>query len=361
MSQQGYAILIDLTCAIGWLMVVLPALLYLRRSWNSRRDALFQVMTDGALEQYYRQFSPARNIPSGQRVSTFRRDFGRQYGRRWYVSPLLLLGVLFGFGAWGTAGTLKVWTGVASANDTFAVPSVALSAFLGGVAWVVNDQLDRLRTRDFTSHDVYNCVFRLLLAVPLGYGLGAFCAAPLQVPVAFLLGAFPTSTLFTIARRLGTQKLGLGDASEVRQLGDNDTVRATELEKLQNIGKANAERFNDEGISTIAELAWADPIDLTIRTNRPFNYVVDCISQALLWIYVEDKATKLYVLSLRGAQEVNFLVRGLNSDKPIEREEAFATLTTAAALLGVGEKELLFTLRQVVEDPYTKFLVEIWG
>ena len=41
--------------------------------------------------------------------------------------------------------------------------------------------------------------------------------------------------------------------------------------------------------------------------NRPFNYVVDCISQALLWIYFQDNVQKLYVLSLRGAQEVDFL------------------------------------------------------
>jgi len=352
MSKDGYAILINLTCVIGWLMVMFPAIFYLTRAWAARRDALFDLMTDTALEHYYTQFYPCRVIAPGARVRTFRRDFGRWYGRRWYIVPLLLLGILFGFGAWGTDGTLRVWVGAADANHTAAIGEVALSAFLGGFAWVVKDQLDRFRTRDFTSHDVYNCVFRLLLAVPLGYSLGAFCTEGLRVPVAFFLGAFPTATLFTIARRIGAQKLGLGEA------GDNSTP---ELERLQDIGKANAERFGDEGISTIVELAWADPIDLTIRTNRPFNYVVDCISQALLWIYFQDNVQKLYVLSLRGAQEVDFFMRQLASSDIGLQTAAKKTLTAGASRLGVGEDELLLTFRQVTADPYTKFIVSIWA
>jgi hypothetical protein len=350
MSKDGYALLINLTCVIGWMMVLLPAILYLRRAWAARRDALFDLMTDTALEHYYKQFFPCRTIAPGARVKTFQKDFGRWYGRRWYVVPLLLLGVLFGYSAWGVDGTLRVWVGAADAYHTLAISDIALSAFLGGFAWVVKDQLDRLRSRDFTSYDVYNCVFRLLLAVPLGYSIGAFCVEGLRVPVAFFLGAFPTSTLFTIARRLGSQKLGLGDAGD---------VGTPELEKLQDIGKTNAERFADEGISTIAELAWADPIDLTIRTNRPFNYVVDCISQALLWIYFEDDVQKLYVLSLRGAQEVDFFMRQLGSGDPALVAAARKTLAAAASKLGVGEDELLLTFRQVTEDPYTKFLISI--
>jgi hypothetical protein len=352
MSKDGYALLITLTCVIGWLMVMFPTILYLTRAWAARRDALFDLMTDSALEHYYKQFFPCRTIAPGARVKTFRKDFGRWFGRRWYVIPLLLLGILFGFGAWGVDGTLRVWVGAADAAHTLAISEVAVSAFLGGFAWVVKDQLDRFRSRDFTSHDVYNCVFRLLLAVPLGYSIGAFCVEGLRVPVAFFLGAFPTSTLFTIARRLGAQKLGLGDAGD---------VGTSELEKLQDVGKTNAERFADEGISTIAELAWANPIDLTIRTNRPFNYIVDCISQALLWIYLQDDVQKLYVLSLRGAQEVDFFMRQLESSDSDLQIAAKKTLATAASRLGVGEAELQLTFRQVTEDPYTRFLISIWS
>ena len=85
---------------------------------------------------------------------------------------------------------------------------------------------------------------------------------------------------------------------------------------MQSIGKSNAERFKDEGVTTISGLAYADPIDLTIRTNFDFNYVVDCVSQALMWIYFGKKKdyAKLFPLSLRGAQEVAAVMDWLDAD-----------------------------------------------
>ena len=95
----------------------------------------------------------------------------------------------------------------------------------------------------------------------------------MSIPIAFFLGAFPTTTLFTLARRFVSQTLKLGDDKESGDL---------ELEKLQSVVKPNAERFKAEDISTITAMAYADPIDLTIRTNFDLNYVVDCMSQALM-------------------------------------------------------------------------------
>jgi hypothetical protein len=133
---------------------------------------------------------------------------------------------------------------------------------------VLSDQLGRFASRDFTSSLVSNGVFRLLIAVPFGYSIQTFANPAFGIPLAFLIGAFPTNSLFTIARRLVGQKLNLGEEAADGKL---------QLESLQDITRTNAERFLDEGVSTIAELAWIDPIDLSIRANRDFNYVVDCI------------------------------------------------------------------------------------
>jgi hypothetical protein len=35
---------------------------FLRRAWTSRRDSLFDLMTDGTLERYYNRFYPSRKI-----------------------------------------------------------------------------------------------------------------------------------------------------------------------------------------------------------------------------------------------------------------------------------------------------------
>jgi len=219
---------------------------------------------------------------------------------------------------------------------------------------VVSDQLTRFRDRDFTSFDVYNGVFRLLIAVPLGYSLASFGNPSLKISIAFILGAFPTSTLFTIARRLGAKQFGLGDDA-VKNSTDS------ELEKLQSVGKETAERLCDEGISSIGALAWTDPIDLTIRTNLEFSFVVDCISQALLWIYTHDDTPQLYVLSLRGAQEVAAFIDDLQSPDALTQAEAEKTLEEAAARVKVPKEAFHQTLLEVAQDPSTKFLVKIWA
>jgi hypothetical protein len=132
------------------------------------------------------------------------------------------------------------------------------------------------------------------------------------------------------------------------------------LENLQSIGKTNAERFNDEGISTIVQMAYVDPIDLTIRTNFDFNYVIDCVSQALLWIYFEDKTHTLVNYSLRGAQEACSLVKALKSAQQAERDEATTTLSAIAAALNMAPACVQTTLEQIGEDPYTEFISSIW-
>jgi hypothetical protein len=273
MQPTTYATIIDAACTIAWLLVMLPALLFLRRSWAVRRNNLFELMTDGVLQIYYQRFYPAKKVDPALRVKTFRRDFGRKYGRRWYAPPLILLAFVSFFGLLGVARTVQVWQGVPAPGGALMMPDIAVAGFLGGMMWVISDQLARFRRRDFTSYDVYNDVFRLLIAVPLGISIAALGNAALRVPLAFALGVFPTNSLFTIARRLGSKQLGMADDS---------AAGGSELEKLESVGKETAEAFRDEGIASIAALAWADPIDLTIRTNLDFGFVVDCISQALL-------------------------------------------------------------------------------
>jgi hypothetical protein len=355
MSNEQYTAVIYCACLIAWLATLLPSIVFLLTSWKERRDELFSIMTDGVLESYYKQFLPSalkegKNGPALR--SAFQGSFSRQYGRRLYVPPLLLLGGLSAIGLWGVARTLRVWGGLTGADQSFSWSDVTTAALIGGFTWIISDQLTRFRTRDFTSYDVYNCVFRLLIAIPVGYSIAAFVEKKLQVPIAFLLGTFPTSSLFTIARRLGSKTLKI----------DDDAVNgSSELEQLPSVGKAFAERLKDEGIVSVVELAYADPVNLTIRTNKQFAYLTDCISQALLWIYIQDGLKKISALSLRGAQEVKSFMHDLNSGTADEKAAAQNTLQAAADALKIGKDELLETLGQVADDPYTLFLVKIWA
>jgi hypothetical protein len=103
-------------------------------------------------------------------------------------------------------------------------------------------------------------------------------------------------------------------------------------------------------------------VDLTIRTNFDFNYVSDCISQAILWIYFGDQSQYLAIFSLRGAYEALALLKELAGATPANAKQ---TLVDVAALLvankvQISAQTLEVTLNQIAYDPYTKFLADVW-
>ena len=347
MEGPLYAFLIDAICATAGALVLLPLILYLYKPWVARRNMLFGYFSTNSLKLYYEQFYPAKTLTRSTVEKQFREDFNRLYGRRHYVLPIVLLIILTVSVSYAGARTLQVWQNVAPGK--FALPWVVASALAGGYAWVIFDLIGRQRRNDFSVGDVYGWVFRILIAAPFGWVFAQLVKPDVGVPLAFLLGAFPTGTLFTFARRLAAERL---------KVSDDPSSGALELEKLQSITKTNAERFSREGITSVVQLAYADPVDLTIRTNFDFNYVVDCTSQALLWIYFEDKTRLLAEYSLRGAQEVSCFVDLL--EKRISSPQATKTLSAVAAALKVDPDALRSTLQQVAGDPYSKFLCSIW-
>jgi hypothetical protein len=370
-------LLIEFLCAAAVLLVLYPIGRFLFRPWKFRAAHLFGQLAGDPIVYYYLQFRPGRGPqgpppPKGTTkdaagnyypetvwkpyLDAFRKDFYQWYGRRYYIAPLILLVALTGASACWAQKMLRAWAFVDGGPGT-GLRALTASALAGAFVWIISDEIDRLRRRDFTTSDIYYYVFRILLCVPFAWALafvkdttnGTIYGIPAAIPLAFFLGSFPTKTLFMIARRIGTQQLKLGD----------DQQTGNELEKLQGVTKSNAERFRDEGVTTIAELAWSDPIDLTIRTNFDFNYVVDCVSQALAWIYLGTNCVNLAAYSMRGAQEIASLIA--EAANPATEQRANATIDAAAALLKIDKDAFRSTLLQIAGDPYTEFLVNVWG
>jgi hypothetical protein len=342
-------VILIIACVIAWIMLLLPSLIYLSTEWLARRDRLFGHLNDKALALYFKRFFPSRSMPSNVK-DQFEREFTRLYGRKQYIIPLVLLAAISGAGMWATARTIMSWLGLI--EEAFALSPIVIASFLGAYTWVLLDQLSRYQSRDFTKHNIYEGVFRFLVAIPLGFSFAALLREDLGIPLAFLLGSFPTQTLMKFSRRLVVERLGLGE---------KEKDGPTELAKLQGIGRENAERFQHVDITTIMQLAWADPIDLTIRTNFDFNYLIDCISQALMWIYFEEQTRELYRLSLRGSQEVRWLLRAIESDDKNERARGEKTLHETAGVLKMDNQSLMHTLCAISEDPYTEFIVNVWA
>lgn len=347
-------------CVFTFLMVIYPIGRYLARPWTFRREYLIGQLSGESMKLYYEQFRAGAAI-SGKPVGdsgltaedytkAFRADFDKWYGRRYYIFPVLGLAVLTAVCGWW--GCVDLWDWTSGLRTPESMRGLVAAALAGAFVWVISDEIDRLRRRDFTSFDVYYYVFRILISIPFGWALTRLeVTLQVGIPVAFFLGAFPTSTLFRAARRIANQQLKLGEDAVAGKL---------ELESLQSVGKDVAERFRDEGIFTITQLAYADPLDLTIRVNFDFSYVVDCVSQALLWIYLGDKTKDLQSYSLRGAQEVAYFYSGLTKSPPAPNSLA-ALQEMATAKLSMGKEALQCTLGQVAEDPYTIFLCKIWA
>ncbi len=338
---------------IAWLILFIPTLVYLGTTWKVRFDNLKSRFNDEAVRLYLTQYFPSETVPAGEsRIEFFAQKVNASYGRSHYALPLVLLIAISGIALTLTAISVFKWLGIDSSAPS--IPPIAASALLGAYVWSAYDQIQRYRTCDFTSHDVYKSSFRFIIAVPLGYSVAALLKDEAGVTVAFFLGAFPVNTVRTFGKRLVTAKLGIGDQG---------VETKSELEQLQGINRLEAERFQEEGITNALQLAYADPVDLTFRTNYDFNYVIDCMSQALLWLYLDRNiaSDKLRVLGLRGAYEARVLNELLGSENREDREKAEDNLAEIAKVLNVSEKAFRKSLFEIAEDPYTKFLYNIWA
>ena len=358
MTQHHYGILIWSACLVSWLLVWLPALVHLSMTWYRGRNRVFKQLRDQEIRLYYRYFAPTEMPKDVPPARHFERYFAHVYGRRRYIIPLALLLVVSGCGFCATAGTILIWQGAGAywikpatgAATMMVLPGIAVASFLGAFTWVVTDQLKRLRRGDLTQHDVAVCVLRLLVAIPFGYAFSSWATESFAVPLAFLLGTFPTGALSKAGQRIVTRNL---------QLGEDDSRLGIELEQLQSVSRSNAERFMEAGVSTIAELANSDPVDLALRTNQSFDYVVDCCAQGLVWVHFTDKTKRLARYSLRSVHEVTWLLERLNGPDGERRTRAQAVVDELACALEMSPAALRHTLDRIAESPFTRLLIEI--
>ena len=286
----------------------------------------------------------------GEHKKEFLELYAKHLGWKVFVFPGLALLASIVISIWWVRGGPMLFPSIE--GDQNGLPPVAVAAVLGAYMWSLSEFTAKSLRRALAPRDLWWVSFRLVIAVPLAYSLTGFVKDDFGVPVAFLLGVFPTQTLMNFSRRLARKKLDLGEGPKQQE---------SEVQALQSIDSRIAERLVDENILTNLQLAYADPIVLCIRTNLGFNTVVDYVSQALLWIYLEDDTAKLRKFGLRGAQEVRSLWGQLNGTSEA-KAEAEKTLKAVAGELGMADPDALRnTFDEVANDPYTEFLWDVWG
>jgi hypothetical protein len=337
---------------IALCLLFAPVVHYLRYGWAPKRTEILESFTDESIKEYFSLFFPARVSTEENLRVDFTKFYDRRFGRQHFIIPGVLLFAVSGFLIFFVSRIVFEWLRETSQTE-LAVPPVAIAALVGAYAWALLDLVTKAYIYDLKPTNLFTTSFRLILAAPLGLAVAALLKDEAGIPIALFLGAFPARTLTTIARRQVSSRLNPEGSS------NNGAI---ELQNLQGINRSLAERFEYEGVSTILQLAYSDPIVLTMRTHFSFSYVVDCCSQALAWLYFEDNLTRMRGFGLRGAQEISILIDEIDSaeDQPDDAKRATECRKAVVTALQLDSKAFDWALREVAGDPYTIFLNEIW-
>jgi hypothetical protein len=363
----GKATILVTLVVLASCVMAMPVMRYICIGWKAKRADIMDALSPESRLRYFDMFDRTQQLSLDEAHAALDKFYSHWYGRRLYLVPVLLLLAttlietylvissalaLYGDGSLLSNGTINQGGGFADLA-WIPVQQLGLAAQAGAYMWVVNDFTSRARRLDFAPSDVHWGVLRLAIALPLG------CFVAEIVPeafsgwrsfVAFGVGAFPLSGLLSIFRRMLLTRLGVKDNVS----NDNDII------KLQGINAGIAERLANEDITTIAQLAYCDPIRVTMRSSLSFNFIIDCMNQALAWVYLEGSMNTIRCFGLRGAVEIGHLQSGLHSDVAEHVAGAEAVLDCVANALKQDRATLRLVFYEIARDPFTEYLSSIW-
>jgi hypothetical protein len=339
-----------LLAALAFGLAMLPVVQYLLLGFRERRHEIIHYFDSKAITEYFSRYFPAQPRGSDWNPErAFQGFYDRRFGFRAYFpalaiySAILLVAVSIMVGAaFGTLG------GVAMPALLNKLPIAA--ALAGAYVWVFTDILSRFQTRDIVPSMLYQGALRFGIAVPLAYSIGSLFIETNQIAIAFMLGAFPTKTLFLLMRRLVGQKIGLGNEA---------TTEKHELEQIQGINTALAEKFADYGVSTLLQLAYEDPMQLTMRMNLPFRDIIDMMSQALAALYLPSfEVWRRYLV--RSSVDCGIICQQLRGEKGPELQKlAKVQVEAIAADLKVSPEIVEKIMLETDNDSVNRFFMSL--
>lgn len=396
MSNMQNTILISTGLAAS--LPLIPVGHFLRFGWATRKQQIVSRFSTKSIELYRQTFYPESDFKTSEE---FKNDYDKRYGRRLFVFPVLWLTLTLFFTAYLSMSWVFSHDWMTSSEGT---PRISIYSLAGAYVWITYDLILRVRQNDVVTSDINRATLRLLVSIPFGFAITAFAGVLPGTSVtlgagalAFFVGAFPTDTVLKFMRRTAAAPLKLdADASEdnVKLLTDN----------ICGVSVPIAERFIDEGVRTPLQLAYCDPIALTIKSGMDFSFILDCCGQALVRMYfTKDQMTIVRKYGLRTGIEVKTLyielpdysvlaekaalapaqtpgqaatavavaatpaaattdgapapVRGLT---PIQAQ-ADKMLTDFSGELQLDSAAIRFIFDQIAGDPYTQFAWDIWG
>ena len=342
---------------VAMLLLIAPGLLFLRYGHRARKEEILDNFDDEGTCLYFRCFHPETRVAAGPGArQSFISYYNSEYGPRRFIVPCFVCYSTAALLVFISIATARGWVEKGTADGS-SIPFPVVLAIVGGYFWVAFDQVIRCMRADLTPRSLLIGAFRILIAVPLAYAISH--VYPIndkhsEAAVAFLLGLFPTETVMMIGRRALAKLISTPGLPEDVQ---------TEIQQLKSVDVNAAERFGEEGITSVLQLAYADPVRLAIRTNLGFSYIIGVAGEALLWTYLQKETPSLRRFGITGAYECRMLWEDLKTDSnPLAQNRARRVVEGIAAVLQVNTVEAVYNIfYQVAEDPYTEFARKIWA
>ncbi len=273
-----------------------PLAVFWWRGWQRRADEVLGSLDPSAKRRYLSLFHKQdeknnKNMTEQDAVDAFEAFYVDEYGRKRFFVPIaffLLVALVENF---FLAQALQALVDAGTAGGKLIVTTAAIAGAYTFVSW---DLFTRMQQKTLSRTGILGSALRLAVAVPIGFAFSSALES-YAIFVAFGVGAFPLQTISVLFQR---------QIKKYLSLETTETAARDQVFSLAGIDTATSERIGDADITTITQLAWADPVGLTMRTNLQFAFVLDIISQALAWVYLEDKLKSLGVVGLRGAIEI---------------------------------------------------------
>jgi hypothetical protein len=239
------------------------------------------------------------------------------------------------------------------------IPPPFLMALWGAYVWSLYEILSRRKSGDLTPTELYEIASRYVTAIPVGYAFSLLVFDTVPALAAFAVSAFPLRDIRQLFRTYTLSKL-----DEKSQVASSADSKGYLSDTLCGVGNATIARLEELNIETYLDLAYADPVKLMIKTGAPIELVLAWIDQAMVSVYAAPHKAALASYGMPCALDMcEFyarhcwdVVRGAR--KPWQTDAAVQAL---AATLSIPADFLVDqVLRDVFEDPHTKFLIRVW-
>ena len=249
------------------------------------------------------------------------------------------------------------------------IPKPVFYGFAGGYFFALYSMVNRYRSSDIPPGWVLQLGYQILFSGGVAYFASTLSPELTEAAVAFAAGFIPYGELASWLRLKAQTKLGTTAALGAVAWGGASAGGATEsvqrqpgsesLAELQGMSPAHQERLGEEGILSVQNLAFANPLALFLVTSYQMSQIIDWIDQAYLRMYVSgDVAARLARMGIRGVIELA-QAKDYGSHLPSQdaKDSFFQALATA---LGADQPGAEYFIDQMAGDPQVIFLELMW-